>query len=89
MKIERTTERGYEVKEETISNGGFVCKNENEYVESIIKLCNDTELYEKMSYNAKQRAMDFEQNKITLESFDDRLTCNSPVKFAKSIPVPP
>jgi glycosyltransferase involved in cell wall biosynthesis len=58
---------GYNGQEETISNGGFVCKNENEYVESIIKLCNDTELYEKMSYNAKKRAMDFEQNKITLE----------------------
>jgi glycosyltransferase involved in cell wall biosynthesis len=58
---------GYNGQEETISNGGFVCKNENEYVESIIKLCNDTELYEKMSYNAKKRAMDFEQNKIILE----------------------
>jgi glycosyltransferase involved in cell wall biosynthesis len=58
---------GYNGQEETISNGGFVCKNENEYVESIIKLCNDAELYEKMSYNAKKRAMDFEQNKVTLE----------------------
>jgi glycosyltransferase involved in cell wall biosynthesis len=58
---------GYNGQEETIKNGGFVCKNENEYVESIINLCNNKELYERTSYNAKNRAIDFEEKKITLE----------------------
>jgi hypothetical protein len=42
---------------------GFVCENENEYVESIVKLCNDKELYKIISYNAKNRALDFEEKK--------------------------
>jgi len=58
---------GYNAQEEIIKDGGFVCKNENEYVESIVKLCNDKELYEKISYNAKKRTMNFEEKKITLE----------------------
>jgi glycosyltransferase involved in cell wall biosynthesis len=58
---------GYNAQVEIIKNGGFVCKNENEYVESIINLCNDKELYQTTSYNAKNRAIDFEEKKITLE----------------------
>jgi glycosyltransferase involved in cell wall biosynthesis len=58
---------GYNAQDEIIKDGGFVCKNENEYVESITNLCNDKELYKTMSYNAKNRAIDFEEKKITLE----------------------
>ncbi len=58
---------GYNAQEEIIKDGGFVCNNENEYFESIVKLCNDKELYDKISYNAKNRALDFEEKKITLE----------------------
>jgi glycosyltransferase involved in cell wall biosynthesis len=58
---------GYNAQNEIIQDGGFVCNNENEYMESIIKLCNNKELYEIVSYNAKNRALDFEEKKITLE----------------------
>jgi glycosyltransferase involved in cell wall biosynthesis len=58
---------GFNAQKEIIKDGGFVCENENEYVESIVKLCNDKELYKMISYNAKNRALDFEEKKITLE----------------------
>jgi glycosyltransferase involved in cell wall biosynthesis len=58
---------GYNAQNEIIQDGGFVCNNENEYVESILKLCNDKKLYEIVSHNAKNRALDFEEKKITLE----------------------
>ena len=58
---------GYNGQEETISNGGFVCQNETDYTESIINLCNDKDLYKRISDNAIKRAMDFEEKKITLQ----------------------
>jgi glycosyltransferase involved in cell wall biosynthesis len=58
---------GYNAQDEIIKDGGFVCNNENEYAESIINLCDNKDLYNKISNNAKNRALDFEEKKITLE----------------------
>jgi|688.fasta_scaffold451301_2 glycosyltransferase involved in cell wall biosynthesis len=58
---------GFNAQEEIIKDGGFVCKDENEYCEKILELCNDKEFYKKISSNAKKRALDFEEKKITIE----------------------
>lgn len=58
---------GYNAQHEIIKNGGFICHNEVDYVKTIINLITDKELYEIISYNAKNRALDFEEKKITLE----------------------
>jgi glycosyltransferase involved in cell wall biosynthesis len=58
---------GYNAQNEIIKDGGFVCQNETDYTESIINLCNDKDLYKRISDNAIKRAMDFEEKKITLQ----------------------
>lgn len=58
---------GYNAQDEIISDGGFVCGSEKEYFEKVIELINNKETYEKISSNAKKRALDFEEKKITLQ----------------------
>jgi glycosyltransferase involved in cell wall biosynthesis len=58
---------GYNGQVETIKDGGFVCRDENEYCEKILSLCNDKNFYNQISLNSKRRALDFEEKKITSE----------------------
>jgi glycosyltransferase involved in cell wall biosynthesis len=55
---------GYNGQSETIKDGGYVANNINDYTEYLLKLLNDKEFYNKISNNAKERAMEFEQFKI-------------------------
>ena len=55
---------GYNGQEETISDGGYVANNVNDYTDYLIKLLNNKDLYDEVSAKAKKRGMDFEQSKI-------------------------
>lgn len=55
---------GYNGQSETISDGGYVAKKEEDYVNFILNLINDKEFYKKISENAKKRGLDFEEKKI-------------------------
>lgn len=55
---------GYNAQDEIIKDGGYVANNVNDYTEYLLNLLNDKEIYNKISNNAKERAMDFEESKI-------------------------
>ena len=55
---------GYNAQDEIIKVGGYVANNVNDYTEYLLNLLNDKEIYNKISNNAKERAMDFEESKI-------------------------
>ena len=55
---------GYNAQDEIIKDGGYVANNVNDYTEYLLKLLNDKEIYNSISNNAKERAMDFEESKI-------------------------
>jgi hypothetical protein len=58
---------GYNAQSEIISDGGYVAKEEDDYLNFLLKLTTDKEFYNTISSNAKKRAMDFEQSKIISE----------------------
>lgn len=55
---------GYNAQSEIINDGGFVCNSVEEYSNKILELCNNANLYNEISSNAKRRALDFEERKI-------------------------
>jgi len=55
---------GYNAQEEIISEGGFVCMSELEFLEKIILLMDNKNMYKEISEKAKKRAKEFEEKKI-------------------------
>lgn len=56
---------GQNGQSETIRDGGFVVNNESEYLDRIIYLIENKEVYDKISNNALIRSQDFDEKKIT------------------------
>lgn len=61
---------GYNGQIETIADGGFICKNANEYSEKISSLISDKFFYKKISNNSKKRAIFYEEKNI-VKSWED------------------
>ena len=58
---------GFDGQVETISDGGFVTNNKDEYCNNIIKLISDKDFYTKISKNAKKQSEKFDQDLIVKE----------------------
>lgn len=55
---------GYNGQSETIKDGGFVCVDEYEYCENILKLITHKDTYDEVSKNAMKRSLDFDLDNI-------------------------
>lgn len=58
---------GYNAQKEIIQNGGYVANNVDDYTEFSTKILEDKNMYDQFSKNARKRAEDFEETKITKE----------------------
>ena len=58
---------GYNAQSEIIKEGGYVSNDENDYLNELIKLVNNKDYYNFRSKKAKERSIDFDENKITRE----------------------